>query len=222
MSELVNDEGIVVIEFHYAKTIVEELHYDSVYHEHLFYFSIKSLSAIFERYGLHPFDVFASPISGGSLVLFFSKMKKHPTLELRSLIEAEEKSSLNELSAWQQFGEKSRQHAHNLKYIVKKYANNRALIAYGASARSSTLMNFVGISTDEIECVIDRSPLKHDLYTPGTNIRIISYEEGLERLEKKDILLLAWNFEEEIVKDLRAIGFEGDIIVPLPNEVHIR
>ena len=222
MSEIVNDEGIVVIEFHYAKTIVEELHYDSVYHEHLFYFSIQSLSTLFVRYGLHPFDVFASPISGGSLVLFFSKRKKDQTIALRGLIEVEQKSSLNELSAWQQFGAKSRQHADNLKDIVKKYSNSRELIAYGASARSSTLMNFVGISSDEIGYVIDRSPLKHNLYTPGTNIHIVSYEEGIKRLGNNDILLLAWNFEEEIVKDLRAIGFDGDIIVPLPNEVHIR
>ncbi len=222
MSTLVDTDGIVVIEFHYSKIIAEELHYDSIYHEHLFYFSIKSLAALFAQYGLYPFDLFSSPISGGSLVLFFSKQQKEQTPALIRLIDIEEKSGLNEPRTWQQFGAKSKLHAHQLKSIVTKYSKNGALIAYGASARSSTLMNFAGISNSEIECIIDRNPIKHGLYTPGTNIPIISYEDGLKKLEGKHLLLLAWNFEEEIVADLRASGFKGDIIVPLPNEAHIR
>jgi hypothetical protein len=222
MSSLIDADGMVVIEFHYAKIIAEELHYDSIYHEHLFYFSIKSLAALFAQYGLYPFDAFTSPISGGSLVLFFSNQQKELSPALNRLLEVEEHSGLNERSTWQQFGEKSEQHACNLKRIVEEYTKSGTLIAYGASARSSTLMNFAGITNSEIECVIDRNPIKHGLYTPGTNIPIVSYEEGLKKFNGKHLLLLAWNFEEEIVQDLRAGGFKGDIIVPLPNEVHIR
>ncbi len=222
LSGLVSSEGIVVIEFHYAKTIAEELHYDSIYHEHLFYFSIKSLAALFAQYGLYAFDVFSSPISGGSLVLFFSRKKIKLTEELSDLIEIEEQSGLNHLSTWQKFGAEAKEHAANLKKIVAEYALNGPLVAYGASARSSTLMNFAGISSQEIDSVIDRNPIKHGLYTPGTNIPIVSYEEGLKRLDGKHLLLLAWNFEKEIVQDLRASGFKGDIIVPLPNEVRMR
>jgi hypothetical protein len=222
MSSLVDADGMVVIEFHYAKIIAEELHYDSVYHEHLFYFSIKSLAELFAQYGLYPFDAFTSPISGGSLVLFFSSQQKEASTALNRLLEVEEHFGLNERSTWQQFGAKSKQHACTLKSIVGEYTKSGALIAYGASARSSTLMNFAGISNSEIECVIDRNSIKHGLYTPGTNILIVSYEEGLKKLDGKHLLLLAWNFEAEIVQDLRASGFKGDIIVPLPNEVHIR
>ena len=222
LSGLVNSEGIVVIEFHYAKTIAEELHYDSIYHEHLFYFSIKSLSALFAQYGLYPFDAFTSPISGGSLVLFFSSEKIEPSIAFRDLVKTEEQSELNHLDTWQQFGAESKKHADNLKKIVAEYANKSSLVAYGASARSSTLMNFAGISNQEIDSVIDRNPIKHGLYTPGTNIPILSYEEGLKRLDGKHLLLLAWNFEEEIVQDLRKSGIKGDIIVPLPIKVHIR
>lgn len=222
MSSLINEDGTVVIEFHYAKIIAEELHYDSIYHEHLFYFSIKSLAALFAQYGLYPFDAFGSPISGGSLVLFFSKQQKQPSTELNRLTEIEVHSGLNDLSTWQHFGAESRQHAANLKAIVTEYSKKSALIGYGASARSSTLMNFAGISSSQIECVIDRNPIKHGLYTPGTDIPIVSYEEGIQKLDGKHVLLLAWNFEEEIVQDLRSCGFKGDIIVPLPNKVHIR
>ncbi len=223
ISALVDDDGVVAIEFHYAKTIVDELHYDSIYHEHLFYFSIKSISELFAKYGLTPFDVFESPISGGSLVLFFSRKNvAERSVALNKATEIEDLSRLNELSTWQQFGVASQKHAESIKAVVLEYAKRDRLIAYGASARSSTLMNFAGISAKEIECVIDRNPIKQGLYTPGTDIPIVSYEEGLMKLDGKHLLLLAWNFEDEIVADLRAVGFTGDIIVPLPGEVHIR
>jgi hypothetical protein len=223
ISALVDDDGVVAIEFHYAKTIVDELHYDSIYHEHLFYFSIKSISELFAKYGLAPFDVFNSPISGGSLVLIFSRKNAvERSAAINKATEIEDFSKLNELSTWQQFGVASEKHAHSLKTIVLEYAKKGRLIAYGASARSSTLMNFAGISVKEIECVMDRNPIKQGLYTPGTDIPIVSYEEGLVKLDGKHLLLLAWNFEDEIVADLRAGGFTGDIIVPLPGEVHIR
>lgn len=154
MATLVDVEGIVVIEFHYAKTIANQLHYDSIYHEHLFYFSIKSIAALFAQYGLFPFDVFSSPISGGSLVLFFSKQKKEPTILLRNLIDLEKQSGLNEANTWKYFGEKSKQHARNLKDIVKKYSKDGPLIAYGASARSSTLMNFAEFRTTMLSLLL--------------------------------------------------------------------
>ena len=222
LSALVDTTGMVVIEFHYAKTIVEELHYDSIYHEHLFYFSIRSLCALFAQYGLSPFDVFTSPISGGSLVLFFSRNELEPSMALRQLIEIEDLSGLNDLSTWQRFGAEAKKHVQSLKSVITEYTQKGKLIAYGASARSSTLMNLAGISTKEIDFVIDRNPIKHELYTPGTNIPIVSYEKGLKKLDGKHLLLLAWNLEEEVVKDLRESGFKGDMIVPLPNGVHIR
>jgi len=222
MAKLVEEEGLVVIEFHYAKKIVEELHYDSIYHEHLFYFSIKSLSKLFEQYGLHPFDVFSSPISGGSLVLFFSKQKQSPTAALLKLIQEETLSQLNNYEIWRDFGKKSISHANSLKAVVEQYVSVAPLVAYGASARSSTLLNFCKITNKEVEFVIDQNQMKHGLFTPGTSIPIISFEDGVKRLEGKNLLLLAWNFEDEIVSDLRSAGYNGVIIVPLPGEVRTR
>lgn len=222
-SKLSDEGATVVIEFHYAKVIVDELHYDSIYHEHLFLFSLKSLAYLFEQYGLHPFDVFKSPISGGSLVLFFSKEKKKITQALQDAFKVEEDSKLNSLSTWLNFGKESIAHAKALKDIVVEYSKSEKLAAYGASARSSTMLNFADINSDNIEFVIDQNPLKSGLLTPGTNIPIHPLAEVKDRLLKKPaVLLLAWNFEDEIVKYLRSEGFEGDIIVPLPNKIHIR
>jgi len=222
LAKLAGKGGTAVIEFHYAKAIVDELHYDSIYHEHLFYFSLKSLTNLFSQYGLKAFDVFVSPISGGSLVLFLSTSAIEQSAVLRELVAAEIATNLNELGTWQHFGSASQKHAHELKQLVNNYSQVSPLIGYGASARSSTLMNFVGISNKEIACVIDRNPLKHGMLTPGTDIPIVSYEEGQEMLPGKNVLLLAWNFKDEVVYDLRSSGFTGDIIVPLPYQIHIR
>ena len=222
MAHLVDENGLIAIEFHYAKKIMEELHYDSIYHEHLFYFSIKSLSELLRQYKLYPFDAFLSPISGGSLVLFFSKEKKGCSDTLKKLISEEEKAKLNELDAWQTFSSQSKLHALHLKKLVLEYANKNSLVAYGASARSATLMNFAGLTTKEIDCIIDRNPIKQGLYSPSSNMPIVSYDQGLERAIGRDILLLAWNFEEEVIQDLRKSGFQGSIIIPLPNEVRVR
>jgi hypothetical protein len=220
LSELVDASGVVAIEFHYTKKIIDELHYDSIYHEHLFYFSIKSIEGLFNKYGFYSFDVFSSPISGGSLVLFFSKNKIKKTEDLEQMINSEDALCLNTLPKWKDFGEKSVAHSKNLKEIVDKYASKGALVAYGASARSSTMMNFSRITKHQIDYVIDKNPLKQGLYTPGTDIPIVSYEDGIKDLSGKNMLLLAWNFEKEVVQDLRSSGFKGDIIVPLPT-IHI-
>ncbi len=221
MSELVDTNGLVVVEFHYADIIAKELHYDSIYHEHLFYFSLKSINHLFEKYGLYSFDAFSSPISGGSIVLFFSKQRNEHRQALKDLLIKEEKSGLNHIDTWKKFGTESQKHVAELKKIVSSYTKNNRLVAYGASARSSTLLNFAQISNKEIECVIDKNPIKQNLYTPGTDIKIVSYEEGFRQLKDRHLLLLAWNFEKEVIEDLRADGFTGDIIVPLPNDVRV-
>lgn len=214
--------GIAVIEFHHAKKIVDELHYDSIYHEHLFYFSLKSLTKLCARYGLNAFDVFVSPISGGSLVLFLTALDVEQTPFLRMKIAEEGDSGLNELKTWQKFGNDAKTHAQDLASLVNTYKQRGAMVGYGASARSSTMLNFAGISSKQIDYIIDRNPLKHGKFTPGTDIPIVSFEDGLKNAEGKSLLLLAWNFEEEVVADLRANGFKGDIIVPLPNKIKIR
>jgi len=217
---LKEDTGLGVIEFHDAGLIWKELHYDSIYHEHLFLFSLKTMSQFLKEHGLHVFDIMPSPISGGSWVIYFSKIEKPKSKKLLSVENDEKDSGLNTAAAWDDFSKKSIAHAEKLKELI--FAEEGKILAYGASARSSTLLNFCGIDSQKISAIIDKNPLKHDLFTPGSDIPVISYEEGLKRIvDTKKILLLAWNFQDEIVRDLRESGFEGEFIVPLPNEPHI-
>lgn len=223
IAELLKPDGLGVIEFHYSQIILDELHYDSVYHEHLFFYSLKSLMYLLNEYDLKPFDLTKSPISGGSLVIYFSKKEKEQTTELKEALVREEKNKTNELQTWKDFAAACSQHAKELKRVVEECKAKGTIIGYGASARSSTMLNYAGLNSEVIDYVIDKNPLKHNHYTPGTNIPIISFEEGKAMFDKcASILLLAWNFEAEIIEELRANGYTGSIIVPLPNVIRIK
>lgn len=218
---LLKDDGVGIIEFHDASLILKELHYDSIYHEHLFLLSLHTISTLLGRYKLYVFDIMKSPISGGSWVVYFSHQQREKSEALLAAVKRDEDAGINTFERWQEFAGHSKAHATQLKRMVEDYDGK--MLAYGASARSSTLLNFCGLSNDHISAIIDKNPMKYGMLTPGSNIPVISYEEGIKDIASVDkILLLAWNFEEEIVSELRADGFKGEFIVPLPNEVRVK
>jgi SAM-dependent methyltransferase len=208
-------DGLCIIEFHEASKILSEFHYDSIYHEHIFYFTVKTLEEFFAKKQIHMFDCDYSPLSGGSIIAYFSAIKKPVSDEQKKLIDKEVTSGLNLHSCWSDFGKKVHLHKKNMISIMTQLLGFKTL-AYGASARSSTLMNFCEINNKIIEYVIDNSPLKQGKYTAGTNIKIVSVQEV--DLNKYDyILITAWNFKEEIISSLKTLGYKNKFIIPLPN-----
>jgi len=220
MRALLKDEGTGIIEFHNAGLILEELHYDYIYHEHLFYFTLKTITGLIKKHRMYVYDIMQSPISGGSWVVYFSKKEKTKSKALIAIEQQEVKRELNSYHRWVSFSEQVRSHAEKLKKLVIQ--SNEKIPAYGASARSSTLLNFCGISSENISVVIDKNPLKNGLITAGSNIPIISFKDGVKVVKhEKKLLLLAWNFQDEIVKELRDSDFEGKFIIPLPGNPYI-
>ena len=218
ISKLADEETIVAIEFHYSKDILTELQYDSIYHEHVFYFTIKTISDLFVKYRLKSFDCFDSPISGGSKVLLFSKKNKGTSSYLNSLIKKENLKKINQLNTWTKFGKKSFDHAQNFKKQILKLAKNSKLFGYGASARSSTLLNFCNITSKEIDFIVDQNPLKQGFYTPGTNIPIVSMIDAKKNFLKMNMVLLAWNFKDEILNLMKKNYFKNKIVLPLEKK----
>jgi hypothetical protein len=215
-----NNETIAAIEVHYAGTIMEELHYDSIYHEHLCYFTLKSLAGLFAEYGLFPFDIMESPISGGSIVVYMSKEKKQKSQHLMAFETREKKSRYNDLAAWMEFAKKAEIHRQQLRNVIEKEKKaDKKIIAYGASARSSTMLNFCGIDKNDIPIVIDQNVRKQGKYTPGSHILIQSAKEAMD-CNPDTIVLLAWNFKDEITDYLKKdFQYKGKVIVPLPYPV---
>ena len=218
IAHCLKSEGIGAIEFHWVDKILSELHYDSIYHEHFFYHSLRSIDQLLKRHQLVLFDVTESPISGGSLVAYFSKTFHQASPKLIEKLTLEEKRGLASLDTWSEFATRSLKHRIQLKKMIAAEINaGKKLIGYGASARSSTLLNFCGIDHRHLVCIADQNPLKHGRYTPGTDVLIVSPERALAE-HPDTIVLLAWNFKDEILKRLADYGYHGNVIVPLPND----
>jgi len=210
-------DGVLAIEVHYAKKILEELHYDSIYHEHLCYFTLKSLERLLNNFNLYIFDTTESPISGGSIVVYakYGRTKEEPIVQ--QYRDQERENQINEFKNWENFAQKAIVHRQELLEALKEAKLQGSVAGYGASARSSTLLNFAKIDANLISNIADQSSLKQGRFTAGTHIPIISPEEMINR-NPDAIVILAWNFADEISNILRnKFNYKGRIIIPLPN-----
>ena len=132
------------------------------------------------------------------------------------------KKKVNDFKTWKNFAKRSVNHSKKFKTITQALKKDNNLIGYGASARSSTLLNFCGINNKILDKIIDKNKLKKNQYTPGSNIKIIDYDEIIKKVSNfKLIVVLAWNFKSEIVRDLKKNGFKGKFLLPLPNKIKI-
>lgn len=223
IAHLLNQDGFGVIEFHDAGKIQSELHYDSIYHEHIFYFTLSTLAYLLSKHGLYLFDIEKSPISGGSWVVFFCKNADIPKSKtLTQHIQNEIQLKVNCADSWSAFADACAIHAKTLRATINGYKDNGLkLVGYGASARSSTLLNYCALSDSSIQEIADQNPMKQNLLTPGTHIPIHQPEDVIGP-DVDVVLLLAWNFKDEIVGILRnEMKFFGPIILPLPNVIEI-
>lgn len=221
MSVVLEEDGLLALEIHYARKIFEELHYDSVYHEHLCYFTVKSFETLLNKYGMYVEDIKTSPISGGSLVIYARKGRVKELPIVQKYRNNEEKIKINEPGSWENFAKKVSAHKEKLLELLERTKGKVA--GYGASARSSTLLNYCNIGPKQIAVIADQNPLKQGKYTAGTHILIQSADKVM-RKNPDTIVILAWNFADEIIKFLKEkYDFQGKYIIPLPNdpkEVH--
>jgi hypothetical protein len=216
---ILRKDGVGIIEFHSATKIQQELHYDSIYHEHLCYFSIKSISFLLNKFNLYPFHVEKSPISGGSLVIYFSKEKKSKTKELEEAINYEDVNKINNFNSWLNFADRVHKHRLNTQNILGNL-NTKKIIGFGSSARSQTYLNFCGIDFNTISAIIDNNSIKQNLYSPGSSIPVVSFAKGMS-MSPDIIIILAWNFKDEIIKACLSNNFIGKFLIPFPNDLKI-
>lgn len=213
---LLEENGTGIIEFHYSGKILKELQYDSIYHEHLCYFSIKSMTYLLNKFSLNPYHIEKSPISGGSWVIYFSKEKRQKSPDLQEAVIEENKNQVNELSSWKDFAKRTMAHRKGTLDILESL-NGKTIVGFGSSARSQTYLNYCGINNKHISAIIDNNPLKQGMFAPGSSISIVSFDKGLA-LNPDVIFILAWNFKEEIANQCKMKGFKGEFLVPFPNK----
>lgn len=210
-------DGVGAVEFHYAGRIYEQLQYDSIYHEHLCYFSIESIGHLLKMHNLHPFHLDLSPISGGALVIYFTRDTIRPlSARYSQLGERENKLELDELSSWKRFASKCHVHREKARRMVQSFSRER-IVGFGASARSSTFLNFCGFTGSNLDAVIDNNSMKQGCFTPGSSIPIVSITDGLA-FDPGLVFILAWNFKDEIISECKNRGYGGKFLVPFPSE----
>jgi SAM-dependent methyltransferase len=209
--------GVAVVEAPYARDMIERLEFDTIYHEHLCYFSISAVATLLARHRLVLSDVERVPIHGGSIRLWIA----HPGTEVRPSVAAmlaEERAlGMTHVDYYRDFAERVSALRGNLIDCLRRLkAEGNRIAAYGAAAKGAVLLNYAQIDGELIDFVVDRSPHKQGRYLPGVRIPIRAPDALLK--ERPDyVLLLAWNFEEEIrVQQAAYLRQGGRFIVPVP------
>jgi len=217
---ILKDDGVAVIEVPYVRDMIDRVEFDTIYHEHLYYFSLAALDYLCVSHGLSLASVEHLGVHGGSLRLFLQHEPETPrrSESVQELLSDEEKQGLDSSEYYHAFAGKVEQLKDTLLTLLRdlKSAGNR-IAAYGASAKGSTLLNCFGIDQQILDFVVDRSPVKQGLFTPGTHLPIYSPAKLLEAMPKYT-LLLTWNFADEVfAQQAEYLRCGGRFIVPIPE-----
>ncbi|BBO86916.1 class I SAM-dependent methyltransferase [Desulfosarcina ovata] len=201
IKELLDSNGVFVVQFLYMKRIVENLAFDQIYHEHLLYYNLNTIDVLLNRHGLSMFDAYVSPIHGGSVIGFVTHAgRRSPTERLIKLRQREIEEDSNEFSTYQEFFKKIAEKKRiTLDYLNAQKAKKKTIYGFGAPVKGNTMLNYFGTGTQYFDYLVEKNELRRGLYSPGMHIPI-AIEKELKQLP--DIyFVLAWNFKKEILKN---------------------
>ena len=217
MAELIADDGIITVENPWVRDLVEHAEFDTIYHEHFSYYSCTSVDNLMRRHGLFLNHVEYFPDLHGGTLRWHCGPVEDVSDTLRTYLEREQSEGVDTFAYYADFGQRVESNIQQLRdLLMQRRAEGRSIAAYGAAAKGSTLLNSAGIGTDLIDFVVDRNVYKHGLLMPGVHIPVRPPEALLEE-QPDDVLILAWNFAEEIVAQQSTyIERGGTFLVPVP------
>jgi len=219
LKTLLQPRGQVVLEFPYGVDFIEHSEFDTIYHEHVFYFTLTALQPLFTRHGLDIFRVEKLAIHGGSLRLFAGHAGAHDVeVSVKNLLADESSKGVGARAYYEGFAGRVLEIKRSLRELLAQLKQQgKSVAAYGASAKGSTLLNFFELGNETLDFVADRSTYKQGRLTPGTHLPIVPPARLLE--QRPDFtLLLTWNFADEILAQQKAYrDGGGKFIIPIPR-----
>ena len=205
------DDGVFVVQFLYMPSIIDNLAFDQIYHEHLLYYTLTTVNQLLARHGLQLFDAYLSPIHGGSIVGFAAHAGRLPkTSRLEHALASEIRGEYNSIDTYRRFAERIQtMRVENLAFLEDRAAQGKRVYGMGAPVKGNTLLNYFGVTNRLMQCVVERNTLRRGLYTPGSHLPVLMEDE---LPEPPDVYyVLAWNFKREILarnRDLLDRGVE--------------
>jgi len=217
MDKLLADDGIFVSESHYLLSLIETLQYDTIYHEHLRYYSLTALKYLLEMHGFEIIYARRIPTHGGSIRVYSARQGKYPIdPEVNRLLELEKRSITKRTLT--EFARAVTQTKLDLLSLIKEIKGpGTRIYGVGAPSRASTLINYVGLDNGILDCVLEiKGSYKIGKYVPGTTIPVVE-EERLFADQPEYALLLSWHIADELIPKLTSRGYKGRYIIPLPK-----
>ena len=220
IASLLKPMGTVTIEFPHLLTLIDQVAFDTIYHEHYSYLSLIAIEQVLGRHGLRLYDVEQLPTHGGSLRIFAAHAKRADLDESKALLKVrglETAAGLDKLETYSRFGERVEECRRSvLAFFADSKRAGKVVAAYGAAAKGNTLLNYCGVGPTEISLVADRNPHKQSKFLPGTHIPVVSPQVMMQ--SKPDyVLILPWNIQNEIRRQLAGIAeWGGRFVTPVP------
>ena len=215
--KVLKNDGVFVTESHYLMPLIKDLQYDTIYHEHLRYYSLTSLKNIFDKFKLEIIHAKEIPTHGGSIRVYVAKKNNYKKSKSIKKILNKEKKQLNR-KKFLEFREKVVASKLQLLTVIKKIKDKKKLIyGVGAPSRATTLVNYTGLTKEIVDCICEvNNSYKVGHYMPGTNIPVVS-EKIIFKKKPDYLLMLSWHIAKDLIKIFKKKGYKGKFIIPLPK-----
>jgi methylation protein EvaC len=220
---LLKDDGVLVIEIYYLGTLIDELQYDMIYHEHFSYYSLGALGLFLHRYGMEVFDLQYIPGVRSGSVRFYARninqRSESVSPAVSKMMEYEKSSKFDRVETYSRYADRISETRNDLVALLSRLRNaGKSIIGYGASGRGTIIMNYCGINGRHLDYVVDDAPAKQGFFTPGTHVPIKSWEYVQNSKYPDYAVLFAWAFADEVIKRRQDfIRNGGRFIIPLPT-----
>ncbi len=215
---VLDKDGIFVSESQYLMDIIEKLEFDTVYHEHLRFYGLKPLAYLFAQYGMSIVDAERITAAGGSIRVYAIKGKRAPSARVKELMKKEKEAGLYDIKKLREFAAAAVGAKHELlRMLIECKQTGARIVGIGSPCRSNTLLGFAKIDEQLLDYAVERtgSP-KIGMFTPGTHIPVLD-EKQLFEDQPEYALMLSWHIGQELMEKLRAAGYKGKFIMPLPK-----